>query len=327
MLEHGAKTPAGGSITLHLVGPIHTPMTGEEASLLGVLARTCSQEPICSRARKNLSLPGRSITPHRGLYPWLLTMTTHVLLHSAHRRTTLAARSRLHRRRTWTASHQALGGGAQGPGFDNTIVGTLQTAMQTATRLRRHHPVHSTRRRPAAGSGRLHCCCAREGLAGSEYTIFFSLRAAVRQPDPAGCRTAVRGDSPASTTPSAALCSAWGSAGFDDNIFCTLLAAVRQPASAGCRAAAPWGFLLRRHHVVSSAGSCPAFGFGWLSPPTALWGCPPLHYMPPPSKPLNWITTSHTCSIHLMGPTPTPVALSGESIHSPVWPLSFFLRP
>jgi hypothetical protein len=26
-----------------------------------------------------------------------------------------------------------------------------------------------------------------------------------------------------------------------------------------------------------------------------------------------------------MGPTPTPVALSGESIHSPVGPLSFFL--
>jgi len=175
MLEHGAKTPAGGSITLHLVGPIHTPMTGEEASLLGVLARTCSQEPICSRARKNLSLPGRSITPHRGLYPWLLTMTTHVLLHSAHRRTTLAARSRLHRRRTWTASHQALGGGAQGPGFDNTIVGTLQTAMQTATRLRRHHPVHSTRRRPAAGSCRLQDCSAW-GLAGFYYAICCTLQ-------------------------------------------------------------------------------------------------------------------------------------------------------
>jgi hypothetical protein len=40
MLEHGAKTPAGRNITLHLVGPIHTPMTGEKASLLGVLTRT-----------------------------------------------------------------------------------------------------------------------------------------------------------------------------------------------------------------------------------------------------------------------------------------------
>jgi len=39
MLDHGAKAPAGRSITPHLVGPIHTPMLGEEASLLGVLAR------------------------------------------------------------------------------------------------------------------------------------------------------------------------------------------------------------------------------------------------------------------------------------------------
>jgi hypothetical protein len=60
------------------------------------------------------------------------------------------------------------------------------------------------------------------------------------------------GGSPASTTPSAALCSAWGPAGFDDNIFCTLRTAVRQPVSACCRAAARWGFLLRRHHVLSS---------------------------------------------------------------------------
>jgi len=39
MLDHGAKAPAGRSIAPHLVGPIHTPMMGEEASLLGVLAR------------------------------------------------------------------------------------------------------------------------------------------------------------------------------------------------------------------------------------------------------------------------------------------------
>jgi hypothetical protein len=39
MLDHGDKAPAGRSITSDLVGLIHTPMMGEEASLLGVLAR------------------------------------------------------------------------------------------------------------------------------------------------------------------------------------------------------------------------------------------------------------------------------------------------
>ncbi len=50
MLDHGAKAPVGHSITSQLVGPIHTPMMGEDASLLGVLARAFA-----------------SITPHRGL--------------------------------------------------------------------------------------------------------------------------------------------------------------------------------------------------------------------------------------------------------------------
>jgi hypothetical protein len=104
-------------------------------------------------------------------------------------------------------------------------------------------------------------------------------------------------------------------------------------------------------HLLHSEGRRPAAGFGRLPSCSALevpapttpcsvtceqlsgnelrlvvGGCPPLHYMalPPPS---NRITTSHTCTIHLMCPTPTPVALSGESIHSPVGPLSFFLRP
>jgi hypothetical protein len=67
------------------------------------------------------------------------------LLHSAHRRTTLDARSLLHRRRTSTASHQALGGGARGAGFDHTIVGSLQTA----TRLQQHHLLHSAGLSPA----------------------------------------------------------------------------------------------------------------------------------------------------------------------------------
>ncbi len=53
MLDHGAKAPAGRSITPHVVGPIHTPMMGEEASLLGALARA-------------KAFPVASITPLRG---------------------------------------------------------------------------------------------------------------------------------------------------------------------------------------------------------------------------------------------------------------------
>jgi hypothetical protein len=45
----------------------------------------------------------------------------------------------------------------------------------------------------------------RVGLAGPDYTIVCTLRAAVRQPAPAGCRAAARGGSPAPTTPSSAL--------------------------------------------------------------------------------------------------------------------------
>ncbi len=99
----------------------------------------------------------------------------------------------------------------------------------------------------------------------------------MRQPAPAGC--GARGGSLAPTTTSSALCGPPSGnrprpgaglrrvgrlAGSDYTIFCTLWAAVRQPAPAGCQAAVPWGFLLRRHHVLSSASSCPAIGFGWL---------------------------------------------------------------
>jgi hypothetical protein len=125
------------------------------------------------------------------------------------------------------------------------------------------------------------CCraAARGGLAGSDYTICCTLLAAVRQPAPAGCIAAARGGArwlrlhhllqsagrrPAAGSGRLQGCGAWGPAGLDDTIFCTLRTAVRQPASAGCRTAARWGFLLRRHHVLSSASSCPAIGFGWL---------------------------------------------------------------
>ncbi len=140
-----------------------------------------------------------------------------LLLHSAHRRTTLDARSLLHRRRTSTASHQALGEGVRGAGFDNTIVGTLQTATQ----LRRHYLVHCAGSSPAAGSGWLQGCCVR-GLASLDYTIFCTLR---RKQAPAGCWAAARG----------------GIASFDNTILCTLLAAIRQPAPARCRVAARGG--------------------------------------------------------------------------------------
>ena len=184
--------------------------------------------------------------------------------------------------------------------------GCIVATRGEARWLRRQHHLHSTGRRPARGCCRVQGCGARGGsLAGSDYTIFCTLRAAIRQPAPAGCRAAARGE-------------------------------------------ARW---LRLHHLLHSAGRRPAAGFGRLpscsalgvpAPTTpcsviceqlscnrlrlAVGGCPPLHYMPSP-QPSNRITPSHTCTIHLMGPTPTPVALSGESIHSPVGPLSFFLRP
>ena len=228
--------------------------------------------------------------------------------------------------------------------------------------LRLHHLLHATGRSPAAGSCRLQGCCSR-GLAGSDTTTPCTPAAGSCR---LHCCDA-RGGSLAPTTTSSALYGpqsgnrllpvaglrrAGRLAGSDYTILCTLRAAIRQPAPAGCRAAARgearW---LRLHHLLHSAGRRPAAGFGRLpscsalgvpAPTTpcsviceqlscnrlrlAVGGCPPLHYMPLP-QPSNRITPSHTCTIHLMGPTPTPVALSGESIHSPVGPLSFFLRP
>jgi hypothetical protein len=104
-----------------------------------------------------------------------------LLLYSAHRRTKLDARSLLHRQRTSTASHQALGGGTRGAGCDNTIVGTLQTA----TRLRRHHLLHSTGRRSAAGSSWLQGCCAR---GARRPRLHFPLHSAGRRPAAGSCR-------------------------------------------------------------------------------------------------------------------------------------------
>ncbi len=67
-------------------------------------------------------------------------------------------------------SQQTLGRGARWAGFDNTIVGTLQTA----TRLRRHHLLHSTGRRSAAGSGRLQGCCARGARRPRQHYLLHS---------------------------------------------------------------------------------------------------------------------------------------------------------
>ncbi len=98
-----------------------------------------------------------------------------------------------------------------------------------------------------------------------DFTICCTLRAAVRQPSPAGCWTEARGGQQDSTTTSSALC--WPPSGSrlrpvaelqrvgaldscsDGTIFlvCHLRAAVLQSASAGC----------------------------WRVPPTALYGPPP----------------------------------------------------
>ncbi len=115
--------------------------------------------------------------------------------------------------------------------------GCLAAARGEARWLRRQHLLPSTGRRPATGTGLLHCCCARGGtlaptttssalygppsgsclrpvaglrragrLAGSDETITCNLRGAVWQPAPAGCRAAARGGLQDSTTPSSALC-------------------------------------------------------------------------------------------------------------------------
>ena len=192
-----------------------------------------------------------------------------MLLYSAHRRTTIDARSLLHQRRTSTASHQALGGGARGAGFDNTIVGFLQTA----TRLRRHHPLHSTGRRPAAGSGRLLGCCSLGGLLAPTTPSFARYGpqsgsrllpvAGLLLPGARRLRHHHSLHSGSRLLPVALLRRAGRLAGSDDNILCTLRAAVRQSASAGCRAAARgearW---LRLHHPLHSAGRHPAAGPG-----------------------------------------------------------------
>jgi hypothetical protein len=211
----------------------------------------------------------------------------------------------------------------------------LQTDTRVVTRLRQHHLLHSTGSRPAAGSGRLHCCGAR---GARRLRLHHLLHSAGCRPAAGSCRLqgfGARGGSLAPTTPSSAICG----------------------VQSGCRPRPVAGLLrvrarrIRRKHLLHSAGRRPAAGFGRLpscsalgvpAPTTpcsviceqlfgnrlrlAVGGCPPLLYMalPPPS---NRITTSHTCTIHLMGPTPTPIALSGESIHSSVGQLSFFLRP
>jgi hypothetical protein len=214
--------------------------------------------------------------------------------------------------------------------------GCIVATRGEARWLRRQHPLHSTGRSPAIGFCRLQGCGARGG------SLAPTTPSSALCGPPSGSRP----------RPGAGLRRVGRLAGSDDNILCTLRAAIRQPAPAGCRAAARgearW---LRLHHLLHSAGRRPAAGFGRLpscsalgvpAPTTpcsviceqlscnrlrlAVGGCPPLHYMPSP-QPSNRITPSHTCTIHLMGPTPTPVALSGESIHSPVGPLSFFLRP
>ncbi len=157
---------------------------------------------------------------------------------------------------------------------------------------------HSAGRCPAAGSCRLLGCDAGGLLAPTTPS------SALYGP-PSGCRL----------LPVAGV-RRGGLAGSDYNIFCTLLAAVRQLAPAGCRAAALWGFLLRRHHVLSSASSCPAISFGWLlegAPPTALYAPPPAlksdHTLPYVHNPSHGPNT-YTCRpLWIIHPQPGRAAL------------------
>jgi hypothetical protein len=233
-----------------------------------------------------------------------------LLLHSAHRRTELDALSLLHRQRTSTASHLALGGGARGAGFDNTIVGTCRPPsgcndtifctsyvlcrLQSGSRLQLVAGLLRAGGLPAsttpsfalclplqccslaAGSGQLLGCCARRAQA-LQLRQHHLLREA-------------GSGSPASTTPYSALCGppfgsrlrpvagllhAGGLAGSSDTIFCTLRATVRQSAPAA------WQWLhgcctrgvcrLQQHHLLHSTGHRPAAGSGRLQG-CSTWG-------------------------------------------------------
>jgi hypothetical protein len=82
-----------------------------------------------------------------------------LLLNSAHRRATLEVQSLLHQRRTSTASHQALGGGAR--------AGLMASTTPSSAPC--------------------------EPPSGFDYAVFCTLQAAIRQQAPASCRAAALG--------------------------------------------------------------------------------------------------------------------------------------
>jgi hypothetical protein len=119
-----------------------------------------------------------------------------LLLYSAHRRNTMDTQSLLHRQRTSTASHQALGGGTRGP---RGARGPGQTSTTPSSAPCRPPPdfedtIFCTLRAAVRQPAPTGCiAAARGGLAGSDYTFLCTLRAAIRQPALAGCRAAARG--------------------------------------------------------------------------------------------------------------------------------------
>ncbi len=167
---------------------------------------------------------------------------------------------------------------------------------------------------------------------------------------------------PAPTTPSSALCGLpsgsrlrpvaelrGGLAGIRQHRDHLLHSAGRRPAAGFCRlqgCCARGPRRLRRHHVLHPAGRRPAAGSGRLpgcyalgsrrlqrqcsamcEPPSASAGCwrVPRTIWPLAPEPDHNLPFVHT--IHLIGPTPTLLALCAESILIPVGPLSFLLRP
>jgi len=201
------------------------------------------------------------------------------------------------------------------PDFDDTILCTLRAAVRQpapagcraavrleACWLRLHHLLHATGRSPAAGSCRLQGCCSR-GLAGSDTTTpctpaagscrLHCCDAAIRQPAPAGCRAAARGEArwlrlhhllhsagrhPAAGPGRVQGCGAWGGS-----------LAPTTPSSALC--GPPSGSRLRPVAKLQRAGgSCSddtmfchlraavlqsASAGCWRVPPTALYALPP----------------------------------------------------
>ena len=216
------------------------------------------------------------------------------------RQTTLDARSLLHRRRTSTASQQALGGGARG-----------------ARRLRHHHRLHSAGSRPVAGLGRPdgRSTAGRPRARIASTSTLYELRpgsrlwgggwrgARWRGPPSSRCSTGRR--------PAAGLGRWWGGG--------RLGARWRGPplCPAGRRQAVGCGWLVRRLAVAGCWGATPSIPPSHVTTAHPL-NCPHPHIATPhaPTYSLTQVLGWNRAPI-LTGPHPRSRRPSGTPHHIP----------